>query len=277
MTTGQDDAEVALAVARAGAAALAPFLRARVGAVDVEDKADGSPVTEADRAASRAILAALAARVPGDAVISEEAPPPPGWERARRRWFVDPIDGTREFVAGIPQFVVMVGLVVDGEPAVGCILDPTTDEAWLGVVGEGAWAVSPTGERTPLRPARRETLASAREARSRFQDPPELAAWAASVGVGERTPCGSMGLKAVWIATGRADFHLRPTGKCAYWDSAGPVALLRAAGGEASDGAGGPLRFDEPALAHRPGLLISAGGLGPVVAASFAAWRAATP
>lgn len=270
MTT-QDDAEIALAAARAGAAALAPFLQGRVA---VEEKSDGSPVTEADHAASRAVLAALAARAPQDAVISEEAPPPPGWERARRRWFVDPIDGTREFVAKIPQFVVMVGLVVDDQPAVGCILDPTTNEAWLGVVGEGAWAISPGGERTPLRPPRRESLRGAREAKSRFQEPPELAAWAARAGVGERTACGSMGLKAVWIVTGRADFHLRPTGKCSYWDSAGPVALVRAAGGEASDGAGGPLRFDEPTLAHRPGLLLSAGGLGPQVAASFGQWRA---
>ncbi len=268
--TDHPDARLALEAARAGAAALQPFLRRPVAA---ERKDDGSPVTEADRAASRATLEVLHARAAGDAVISEEEAPPPGWARARRRWFVDPLDGTREFVAGVPEYVVMVGLVVDERPAVGALVDPNTGEAWVGVVGEGAWAIGPDGASRPLSVAPRPALAGARESRSRFHDSPELAAWAAAAGVGPRTPCGSMGLKAVRIATGAADFHLRPRGRCSYWDSAGPVALLRAAGGEASDGAGRPLRFDEPGLAHE-GLLLCAPGLLAQVASSFAGFRA---
>ncbi|MCO5170625.1 MAG: 3'(2'),5'-bisphosphate nucleotidase CysQ [Planctomycetes bacterium] len=266
------DARVALAAARAGAAALAPFLARPAPA---ERKDDGSPVTEADRAASRAALEALEAGAPGDARISEEAPPPEGWAGARRRWFVDPLDGTREYVAGIPEFVVMVGLVEDGRPAVGCVLDPTTGRAWLGVVGAGAWAVEPDGARRPLRAPRRAALAGAREAISRFHEPPDLPAWAAAAGVVDRRPCGSMGLKAARIAEGQVDFHLRPRGRCAYWDSAGPVALLLAAGGEAGDGRGRPLRYDDPSLAHE-GLLICAGGLLAPIAASFAGWAAST-
>lgn len=270
--TSHPDARVALAAARAGAAALAPFLRQPAAA---ERKDDGSPVTEADRAASRAALAVLEAEVPRDALISEEAPPPEGWAAARRRWFVDPLDGTREYVAGIPEFVVMIGLVEEGRPTVGCVLDPTAGRAWLGVVGEGAWAVDPDGAVRPLRAARRAALAGAREVVSRFHEPPDLPAWAAAAGITDRRPCGSMGLKAARVAEDQADLHLRPRGRCAYWDSAGPVALLVAAGGEAGDGRGRPLRYDDPSLAHE-GLLICAGGLLAPVAASFAGWAAST-
>lgn len=270
--TSHPDAVLALAAARAGAAALRPFLGRPVAA---EQKDDGSPVTEADRAASRATLEVLQARAPaGDAVISEEAAPPPGWAAAPRRWFVDPLDGTREFVAGVPEFVVMVGLVEDDRPTVGCLLDPNTGETWVGVVGEGAWALAGDGASRPLRVTPRQALVGAREVRSRFNDSPDLAAWAASAGVSARLPCGSMGLKAARIASGLADFHLRARGRCSYWDSAGPVAVLRAAGGEAADGAGGPLRFDEPGLAHA-GLLICTAGLLAPIAASVAGWRAA--
>src|SRR5690606_20928644 len=129
-------------------------------------------------------------------VVSEEAPPPPGWAAARRRWFVDPLDGTREFVAGVPEFVVMVGLVVDDRPAAGALVDPTTGRAWAGLVGAGARAIEPDGHERPLRAGARSALAGAREVRSRFHDAPELAAWATSAGVAARTPCGSMGLKA---------------------------------------------------------------------------------
>src|SRR5688500_18142680 len=112
----QEDVALALETARAASAALQPFARRKLTA---EQKTDGSPVTEAERAASKAALAYLKRRAHDDAVISEEEPPPAGWQSARRKWFIDPIDGTREFVAGIPEFVVMVGLVDDGAPVVG--------------------------------------------------------------------------------------------------------------------------------------------------------------
>ena len=270
MTNRKQDVALALETARAAARAVQPFLRKKIAA---DQKSDGSPVTEADRAASRAALEVLHARAPGDAIISEEEPPADGWTAKRRKWFVDPIDGTREFVAGVPEFVAMVGLIEDGVPAVGVIVDPTTGDAWTGALGEGAFKLGADGKTTPLRVAPRPRLAGAREARSRFHEPPELATWAAAAGVGERTPCGSMGLKAVKIVEGQADFHLRPMGKCSYWDSAGPVALLLAAGGDATDGAGRPLRYDEPSLEHR-GLLICTVGLLGAIIDSWRGWSA---
>lgn len=271
-----NDAEIALEAARAGAAALQPFLGQRLAPTA---KSDGSPVTAADQAASAAILAALAARVPGDLVVSEEAPPPAGTARAARVWFVDPLDGTREFVAGIPEFCVMVGLVADGAPAVGCIVEPHRGAAWLGVVGEGARELAPGAAASDpgraLRLARRTALAGAREVTSRFHEPEELPRFAAWAGVGPRTPCGSMGIKAVRLVTGATDFHLRPRGRTWYWDSAAPAALVLAAGGDVGD-ASGPLRFDDPALAHQGGFVLAAPGLAAPLRAAWREWSART-
>lgn len=279
--THLDDARVALEAARAGAAALQPFLGRRLPPTA---KGDGSPVTAADQAASAAILAALAALAPADLVVSEEAPPPPGVAGARRVWFVDPLDGTREFVAGIPEFCVMVGLVEAGAPAVGCIVDPHgaggPGQAWLGVAGRGAFELAPgarideladAARARPLRLAPRTSLAGAREVTSRFHEPGDLPRFAAWAGVGARTPCGSMGIKAVRLVTGATDFHLRPRGRTWYWDSAAPAALVLAAGGEVGS-ATGPLRFDDPGLAHPDGFVLAAPGLSGPLRAAWQAW-----
>ncbi len=280
-----DDARVALEAARAGAAALAPFL----GPLDPRRlaptaKSDGSPVTAADQAASAAILASLATLAAGDLVVSEEAPPPPGAAAARRVWFVDPLDGTREFVAGIPEFCVMVGLVEGGAPAVGCIVDPHDGRAWLGLVGDGAFELV-AGARVeelrdaararPLRLTGRTGLAGAREVTSRFHEPEDLPRFAAWAGVGARTPCGSMGIKAVRLVTGATDFHLRPRGRTWYWDSAAPAALVLAAGGEVGSAAG-PLRFDDAGLAHPDGFVLARPGLLEPLRAAWQGWSART-
>lgn len=265
------DVRLALAAARAAAAAIEPFT-CGTGACDPTAKADGSPVTAADLAASAAAIAALRAGAPGDVLVTEEAPPPEGWRQARRVWFVDPIDGTREFVARIPEWCVMIGLVEAGRPKVGVVLDPNVGTTHVGLVGAGAWSIDRGGAWRAVRPAPRTELRGAHDVRSRFHEPDEVTRWAAWAGVGPRTPCGSMGLKAVRIVEGRADFHLRPTGHCWYWDSAGPAALMMAAGAsiEAADG---PLRFDEPSLKHQ-GIALCAPGLLPAIRASWAAWRA---
>lgn len=269
--TAGDDLHVALVAARAGAAALRPFLGQRLAPTA---KGDGSPVTAADQAASAAILSALAAHAPAsDLVVSEEAPPPPGTAGASRVWYVDPLDGTREFVAGIPEFCVMVGLVEGGAPTVGCIIRPHDGRAWYGIVGEGAWELDATtsdGPR-PLALTPLVTVAGAREVTSRFHEPEDLPRFAAWAEVGPRTPCGSMGIKAVRLVTGETDFHLRPRGRTWYWDSAAPAALVLAAGGEVG-AASGPLTFDDPALAHPDGFVLARPGLVEPLRAAWRAW-----
>ncbi|WP_240499955.1 histidinol-phosphatase [Sphingomonas montana] len=126
------DADIRLAhlLADAAGAAIRPFFRARF---DIEMKADASPVTQADQAAERAIRALLAVHAPDDGIIGEEY----GRirEHADRVWVLDPIDGTRAFIAGRPIFGTLIALLEQGRPVLGVIDQPISGERWVGANG----------------------------------------------------------------------------------------------------------------------------------------------
>ncbi len=125
-----DDIGLVGRLADAAGDAIRPFFRA---AFHVETKADRSPVTEVDRAAERAIRAILARERPDDGVIGEEY----GADRpdAARVWVIDPIDGTRAFLAGRPLFGILIALLVEGRPVLGLIDQPIARDRWLGATG----------------------------------------------------------------------------------------------------------------------------------------------
>ncbi len=127
-----DDLALAHRLADAAAEAIRPFFRAHY---DTEFKADASPVTEADRAAEAAIRAILEKERPGDGIIGEEY----GTirEEAERVWILDPIDGTRSFIAGRPIFGSLIGLTQAGWPVLGIIDQPIARERWAGLTGQG--------------------------------------------------------------------------------------------------------------------------------------------
>jgi histidinol phosphatase-like enzyme (inositol monophosphatase family) len=125
-----DDIVLAESLADAARKAIRPYFRAEHG---LEDKDDASPVTLADRAAETAMRAILNAQRPEDGIVGEEF----GVERgdASRCWVLDPIDGTRSFIAGRAIFGTLIALIEDGAPVVGIIDQPIQSERWLGVVG----------------------------------------------------------------------------------------------------------------------------------------------
>jgi len=125
------DLELAGRLADAASAAIRPFFRKPFA---MEAKADLSPVTEADRAAEAAMRAILAEERPSDGVIGEEYGPDRA--DAERVWVLDPIDGTRSFVAGRPIFGTLVALIEGGKPVVGLIHQPISGERWLGATGK---------------------------------------------------------------------------------------------------------------------------------------------
>lgn len=126
-----DDIRLAQRLADAAGAAIRPFFRARF---ERETKADASPVTEADRASEAAMRAILSAERPQDGIIGEEY----GRERedAARVWVLDPIDGTRAFVAGRPLFGTLIALVEENRPVLGVIDQPIIGDRWLGARGQ---------------------------------------------------------------------------------------------------------------------------------------------
>ena len=126
-----DDIALANALADAAGAAIRPLFRAHY---EIESKADASPVTEADRAAEQAMRRIIDAERPRDGVIGEE------YEATRagaaRQWVLDPIDGTRSFIAGRPIFGTLIALLQDGWPVLGVIDQPINGERWVGAMGE---------------------------------------------------------------------------------------------------------------------------------------------
>lgn len=127
-----DDLALAHRLADAAGEAIRPFFRARY---ETDYKSDASPVTQADRAAEAAMRAILEKERPQDGIIGEEY----GRcrEDAERVWILDPIDGTRSFVAGRPIFGTLIGLTQAGWPVVGVIDQPITKERWTGATGRG--------------------------------------------------------------------------------------------------------------------------------------------
>jgi histidinol phosphatase-like enzyme (inositol monophosphatase family) len=129
-TDHSDDILLAHRLADAAGHAIRPLFRARYG---LERKDDASPVTEADRAAESAMRAILEEARPEDGIFGEEFGKTRG--DAQRVWVLDPIDGTRSFVAGRPIFGTLIALVEDGVPVLGVIDQPILGERWIGVAG----------------------------------------------------------------------------------------------------------------------------------------------
>lgn len=130
MRVTDTDLALAAALADAAGAAIRPYYRAEYG---LETKADASPVTLADRAAEGAMRALIERAFPADAIIGEEYGVKDG--TSGRAWVLDPIDGTRAFIAGRPIFGTLIGLMIEGWPMLGVIDQPILKERWLGVMG----------------------------------------------------------------------------------------------------------------------------------------------
>ncbi len=142
MTDAQSDLDLALRLAeRADAVTTAAFGRADLL---VETKADRTPVTEADRDVEAEIRRALAEERPGDRVVGEEFGEDSEAGESRRRWIIDPIDGTKNFVRRIPVWATLLALEVDGHMSLGVVSAPALGRRWWAARGHGAWA-GPTG------------------------------------------------------------------------------------------------------------------------------------
>jgi histidinol-phosphatase len=196
----------------------------------VETKADGSPVGEADLAVDAALGRALRAARPGDAVLSEESGESPG---GGRRWIVDPIDGTRAFLAGREHWGTHMALEEDGVVTLGVISRPVTGDRWWATKGGGAWhsdrnGTSPAAERV----SRVSSLAEARVTGWDWSGMPSGFDALHSVGTWEKCRYNEL----LIVLDGRAEIMLVP-GRT--WDHAPFVILLREAGAGFLDPSGG--------------------------------------
>lgn len=228
-------------VIRAGAAILA----VNRAAMRIDGKLDGSPVTEADLAADRIIAEGLARLVPEVPVLSEErvdqAKPP---YNNGSFFLIDPLDGTKEFVAGRDEFTVNLALVTNGTPLLGIIGAPALGLVWRGLPGRGAERLT-LGERPVAEPIHTRSLPKRGEpwiaAVSRSHGDSRTEAFIAARPGAIRKTLGSA-VKFGRVAEGLADIYprLAPTSE---WDIAAGHAVVSAAGGKITDPQGADLQF----------------------------------
>ncbi len=228
------------------------IMRIYAGDLGVRDKADKSPVTDADQAAEAIIVAGLRMLTPDTPVVAEE-------EMAAGRipvigegpfWLVDPLDGTKEFIKRNGEFTVNIALIEDGRPTLGIVLAPASDTLWRGAMGLGADKSENGGAFTRIatRPQPIDGLTCcASRSHAIYSD---LDIWFGREGltVAERVQVGSS-LKFCLIAEGKADIYPRfgPTNE---WDTAAGQGVLEAAGGEVVTTDGKPLLYGKPRFSN---------------------------
>jgi len=210
-----------------------------------EEKLDGSPVTIADRHAELIILERLAAAYPDVPVLAEEEACAGRIPELGARFFcVDPLDGTKGFVARTGEFTVNIALVEDGEPVAGVIYAPDPRLLYYGARGEGAFRALHKQEPEPIR-VRPRPAAGLTGIGSRNHAAAGTAERNARLGVTDYLPSGSS-LKFCRLAEGAADVYPR-YGRTMEWDTAAGQAILEAAGGRVmaldGDSEAGPLRY----------------------------------
>lgn len=236
------DLELALAAALAAGEAVMPAFRTEQA---VRHKGPDQPVTDADLAADAVLRERLVGERPGYGWMSEETADSPDRLERDRVWVVDPIDGTRSFLAGFREFAVSVALVADGKPVVGVVYNPACDQVFWATSGGGAYR------------ARHWTGGLGGGTRMRMVDPPEgrtpallasrseiaVAEFEAFAGDWRIRPMGSTAYKMAVVACGAGDAFVS-RGPKSEWDVAAGDLIVAEAGGLSTDLRGRPIGYN---------------------------------
>ncbi len=193
------------------------------GSMEITDKEDGTPVTNADLRANEIIVDGLQRSFPHDGIVSEEL----GNVNGGRTWYIDPIDGTRGFTYHNDQFAVHIGLEENGQPVLGVVYKPTTDEFYSAIKGEGAFRTHPNGTKIQLKNVRQDLaldeMILVGSKRLLMSEPNRSI-------VDKLNPKyfqvnGSEGLRIMHIANGSADYHITRDDELGSWDLCAPQAI----------------------------------------------------
>jgi len=257
-------------VARAAGEVVLQFYSEKV---EVEWKAPGNPVTAADHAANALILEHLHRHFPGEAVLAEETDDDMSRLGRDVVWMVDPLDGTKELIKRNGEFSIMIGLVENGRPVLGVVLQPAPPSGikpgalYSGAIGLGAW-LSLGGSERAIRVSAIEQPAQMRMIASRSHFDERVDQVRKNLGIHEILRSGSVGLKCGAIAAGACELYIHPSSKVSLWDSGAPAAILTAAGGVMTDLRGESLDYKSVHVGHPHGLLASHGRLHEQIVAA---------
>ena len=211
---------------------------------DVTLKHDGTPLTNADLLANETINKIL--QPTGIPVLSEEATTP--FEQRcewRRFWLVDPLDGTKDFIARNDEFTVNIALIDAGVPIIGVVAAPALKKIWYATQGGGAWLIR-AGEKKLQINAHAPWPAASRMFTSRFHDAPASQEFRHLNGIGSCIPAGAA-TKLARVAASEAEFYPRFAGT-SEWDIAAGDAILREAGGMLRAISGELIQYNKPSM-----------------------------
>jgi 3'(2'), 5'-bisphosphate nucleotidase len=226
--------------------------------LDIQEKMDGSPLTRADRAAHEIIMAGLEKLSPRLAILSEE-----GSQEDLDRfstepyWLVDPLDGTKEFIAGRSDYTVNIALVENYEPILGVIHVPAQGSCYFAARGVGAWKQIDDTEPLEISPNKNPTPRSAVASRSHLSE--ETKVFLEKNGITEFVQHGSS-IKICAVAEGKADIYPRHGPTC-LWDTGAGAAIARQAGCRVIDLQGNSLRYAPAEGVLCPGFLVVPEGM----------------
>lgn len=244
---------VAVRLARAaGAAALAHY----GGPLDIVHKSGNEdPVTQADHAANDVIMRGLAEEFPDDGLLSEETTDTVRRLSCERVWMIDPLDGTKGFIAGNGDFAVQIGLAVAGRSVLGVVYLPASDVLYYAADGAGAWVARDDAEATPLRVSVETDFARMRLAASRSHHSPRMDSVMRALGVRDEIRRGSVGIKIGLIVEQQCDLYVHLSPRTKQWDACAPESILHEAGGQLTDLWGAPVRYNTPDVQNHNGLV----------------------
>jgi myo-inositol-1(or 4)-monophosphatase len=205
---------------------------------EINQKGKDNPVTTADFDADHEIKHLLRRGFPDYGWLSEETADDPERLSRRRVWIVDPLDGTKEFIKGIPEFVVAIALAEDGHPVLGVTYNPIKREMFWCARGQGCYMDSLQVRVTPTPTLEHATVLASRSETSRGE-------WKNYEGKLRVNPIGSVAYKLALVAAGRADATFTRTPK-SEWDIASGAALIVEAGGRITDIDGSEMLFNKP-------------------------------
>lgn len=262
--------ETMVAIAQRASALIAEkYAEHQLSGIDVQMKRPGDPVTAADKEANALICAALRDAFPDTGIVAEESVPTAAELGALslnpRVFFVDPLDGTREFVDRNPEFAVMIGLAIDGRAAAGVVATPTDGRLVAGRVGQSAFIQDADGERSFITVHPRATFTDATLVVSRSHRPALIEPLCRRLGIQHQLPCGSVGVKVLRMMERAADVYVHAGGGLKLWDTCAPEAILSAAAGRMTDLDGAQIDYASRDLHLRRGLVSTNGVLHPGV------------
>lgn len=270
-STYEREIQVATELARKAGAVLlehyySPFLvEQKVNALDELEE-----VTAADREANELIVGRLQEEFPDDGILAEESTDSEHRLEKDRVWLIDPMDGTKNFIARDGDFAVQIGLAVGGESVLGVVYQPVRGVLYRAARDCGAWMEAGDQPAVRMSVSRLTKPGEMILASSRSHRSPRMERVVSAFGFKHEMRRGSVGVKIGLIAEQQADLYLHLSPSTKQWDTCGPEGILAEAGGRLTDLFGQPLRYNGRRIDNRNGIVATNGAAHDMVIENLA-------